>query len=158
MMTTPNYITPAGLKKLRDELHELLHIERPKMVKTVAWAAANGDRSENADYQYGKKRLREIDKRVHFLQTRLDNIEVIDPQSRSGSKVSFGATVTVEDESGKKSSYQIVGIDEIDTSMGKISWQSPMAKSLMGKNQGETVTVIRPAGKIEVEIIEVEYR
>ncbi len=157
-MSNPNYITPAGLKKLRNELHELLHIERPKMVKTVAWAAANGDRSENADYQYGKKRLREIDKRVHFLQTRLDNIEIIDPKTRSGSKISFGATITIEDETGKKSSYQIVGVDEIDTHMGKISWQSPMAKSLMGKNQGDTVTVIRPAGKIEVEIIEVEYR
>jgi transcription elongation factor GreB len=156
--TTPNYITPEGLKKIQDELHQLLHVERPQLVKTISWAAGNGDRSENADYIYGKRRLREIDKRVHFLTTRLDNIEVIDPAKLSGTKVSFGATVTLIDETDKKACYQIIGVDEIDTSGGKISWQSPLAKALLGKSQGETVMVVRPAGKIEVEILKVEYK
>lgn len=157
-MSTPNYITPVGLKKLRDELHELLHVERPKLVKTVAWAAGNGDRSENADYIYGKRRMREIDKRIHFLQKRLDHIELVDPKNLSGDKISFGATVTIVDENDKTSRYQIVGEDEIDTTQGKISWKSPIAKSLLGKSRGDTVTVVRPAGKIEIEIVEVEYR
>jgi transcription elongation factor GreB len=157
-MSTPNYITPAGLKKIQDELHQLLHIDRPQIVKTVSWAAANGDRSENADYIYGKRRMREIDRRIYFLQGRLDNIEVVDPSKLSGKKIQFGATVTIEDENGKRSTYQIIGVDEIDTTNGKISWMSPLAKSLLGKSEGDVVTVIRPAGKIEVEIISVEYQ
>ncbi len=157
-MSLPNYITPAGLKKLRDELHELLHVERPKLVKTVAWAAANGDRSENADYIYGKRRMREIDKRIHFLQGRLDNIEVIDPTGVKSDVIKFGATVTIVDEDNVEFIYQIVGADEFDAAHGKISWQSPLAKSLLGKKIGDTAIVVRPKGKTEVEVIEVEYK
>lgn len=157
-MKTPNYITPTGLKKLQDELHQLLHGERPKLVKTVAWAAANGDRSENADYIYGKRRLREIDKRIHFLTTRLDNVEVVDPKKLSGKNVSFGATVTIEDEAEVISTYQIVGVDEFDVSLGKISWQSPLAKALMKKSVGDATIVKRPKGDVEVTIIKIEFK
>lgn len=155
--SSPNYITPGGLKRLQDELRHLLHTERPQVVKTVAWAAANGDRSENADYIYGKRRLREIDKRIRFLQSRLDNVEVVDPKTVRDVRVTFGATVTIEDENGKVSTYQIVGVDEIDTAEGRISWMSPLARSLLGKSAGDTVIVRRPAGEIEVEIVRVEY-
>lgn len=157
-MKTPNYITPTGLKKLQDELHQLLHGERPQLVKTVSWAAANGDRSENADYIYGKRRLREIDKRIHFLTTRLDNVEVIDPKKLSSKKVSFGATVTIEDEEGHLSTYQIVGVDEFDVNLGKISWQSPLATALMKKSIGDTVSVKRPKGPVEVTIVNIEFK
>ncbi|MBU1917174.1 transcription elongation factor GreB, partial [bacterium] len=129
----PNYLTPQGLKKIQEELHLLLHEERPQLVKTVAWAAANGDRSENADYIYGKRRLREIDRRIRFLQSRLDYIEVIDPKTITYQHVSFGATVTIVDENNVRATYQIVGADEIDPDENKISWQSPVAKALMGK-------------------------
>lgn len=157
-MKTPNYITPAGLKKLQDELHQFLHGERPQLVKTVAWAAANGDRSENADYIYGKRRLREIDKRIHFLTTRLDNVEVIDPKKLSGEKVSFGATVTIEDEEGNAATYQIVGVDEFAVTLGKISWQSPLAQALMKKSVGDTTIVKRPKGDVEVTIVKIEFK
>ena len=155
---TPNYITPAGLKKIQDELHQLLHVERPEVVRVVTWAAGNGDRSENADYQYGKRRLREIDRRVHFLQGRLDHIEVIDPASVKAEVVQFGATVTVVDEEDRRATYQIVGADEIDTQGGRISWMSPMARALLGKRCGDAVVVRRPAGEMEVEITGIEYR
>jgi len=140
-MSTPNYITPTGLKRLKDELHELLHQERPSIVKVVTWAAEQGDRSENADYIYGKKRMREIDQRIHFLQKRLDHIEVVDPAHVIADVVSFGATVTYEDEEGKQSTFQIVGADEFDVANGKISWQSPLSKALMGKREGDIVVV-----------------
>lgn len=155
---TPNYITPAGLKKIQEELHQLLHVERPEVVRVVTWAAGNGDRSENADYQYGKRRLREIDRRVHFLQGRLDHIEVIDPAGVTSHVVQFGATVTVADEEGKQAVYKIVGADEIDTAGGRISWMSPMAKALLGKRAGDIAIVRRPIGDIEIEIVRVEYR
>ena len=119
MIKTPNYITPAGLKNLQDELHQLLHVERPAIVKTVAWAAANGDRSENADYIYGKRRMREIDRRIHFLQSRLDYVEVVDPAGEMGDTVKFGATVTLVDENNIKTTYQIVGTDEFDLKKNK---------------------------------------
>lgn len=154
---SPNYITPTGLKKIQDELHQLLHVERPEVVRVVSWAAGNGDRSENADYQYGKRRLREIDRRVHFLTTRLDHIEVIDPSQVVSDVVQFGATITIVDEEGKKSTYQIVGADEIDTAGGRISWMSPMAKALLGKRVGDTAIVKRPAGEREVEILAIVY-
>lgn len=158
VMSQLNYITPAGLKKIQDELRELLHVERPKIVKTVSWAAANGDRSENADYIYGKRRLREIDRRIHFLQSRLDNLEVVDPSKVKSDRVSFGATVTIVDEDGIESVFQIVGTDEFKIEEGKISWQSPVAKSLLGKKVGDTVVIVRPKGKVEVEVLAVEYK
>jgi transcription elongation factor GreB len=157
-MKTPNYITPSGLKKLQEELHELLHGERPQLVKTISWAAANGDRSENADYIYGKRRLREIDKRIHFLTTRLDNVEVVDPKKISGDRVSFGATVTIEDEEGHPSTYQIVGVDEFEVHLGKISWQSPLAQALMKKSVGDAVIVKRPKGPVEITIVKIEFK
>lgn len=157
-MSSINYITPTGLKKLQDELRELLHVERPSLVKTVAWAASNGDRSENADYIYGKRRLREIDKRIHFLQSRLDNVEVVDPAKVKSDRVSFGATITIVDEDDVEMKFQIVGTDEFEIEKGKISWQSPMSKSILGKKQGDVVIVKRPKGDVEVEIIKIEYK
>lgn len=153
-----NYITPMGIEKLKNEYHELMHVERPKVVEVVAWAASNGDRSENADYQYGKKRLREIDKRVHWLTKRIEDAEVVDPSTMSGDKVLFGATVTIVDEEGRESSYQIVGEDEIDIKVGKISWKSPVAKALLGKRLGDEVRIQKPAGEEFVTIEEVEYK
>jgi transcription elongation factor GreB len=152
-----NYITPTGLKKIQDELHKLLKVERPALVKTVAWAAGNGDRSENADYTYGKKRLREIDKRVHFLTSRLDNIELIDPSTIDCDFVSFGATVTVADEENVQVTYKIVGEDEYEPSQKKISWKSPLAKALLKKKEGDVVVVQKPKGAAEIEIIKIEY-
>lgn len=150
-----NYITPIGFEKLRSEYHELLHKERPKVVETVAWAAGNGDRSENADYQYGKKRLREIDSRLRFLLNRIERAEVVDPQLQSGSIVRFGAVVIYEDEDGVQHQIQIVGEDEIDLEKMKISWNSPMAKALLGKKTGDEVEVQKPHGKEFVQILEV---
>lgn len=157
-MKSPNYITPNGLKKIQDELHQLLYIDRPTVVKTVAWAAANGDRSENADYIYGKRRMGEIDRRIRFLQSRLDNIEVIDPSLVKEERVSFGATVTIEDEDGEKQTYQIVGSDEFDIKTKKISYESPLAKALLGKKVGDAVVVKRPKGECEVVVVGVRYR
>ncbi|HLD46093.1 MAG TPA: transcription elongation factor GreB [bacterium] len=157
-MKKPNYITPSGLKNIQSELYQLLHVERPQLVKTVAWAAANGDRSENADYIYGKRRLREIDRRIRFLQSRLDHIEVIDPARVVSDRVSFGATVTVIDEEGAQAAYQIVGSDETDARQKKISWESPMARALLGKKKGDAVIATVPKGKIDLEIIEVKYK
>src|SRR5262245_25114570 len=127
---TKHYMTPAGAKRLQDELDKLQHKERPDLVKVVAWAAGNGDRSENADYIYGKRRLREIDRRVRYLIKRLDSAEIIDPAKQKSDRVRFGATVTVEDEAGKEKTYSIVGADEIDLSRGLISYQSPIGKAL----------------------------
>src|SRR5262245_41823255 len=121
----PNYITPEGLQALKAELKQLLHVERPALVKTVAWAASNGDRSENADYIYGKRRLREIDKRVGMLTAKIEEAQVVDPSTLSTEKVVFGLTVVVEDEDGNEKNYQIVGEDEINIDLGKISWKSP---------------------------------
>jgi transcription elongation factor GreB len=157
-METKNYITPAGLVKLRDEYHQLMHVERPKLVETVAWAASNGDRSENADYQYGKRRLREIDKRVRFLTKRIEDAEVVDPKTMSGEKVLFSATVTLVDEDDVEFVYQIVGEDELDPKSGKISWKSPVAKALLGKKLGDEVKIIRPSGEIFMTIENVEYK
>ncbi|MFH1356146.1 MAG: transcription elongation factor GreB [bacterium] len=151
-------MTPQGLKKIQEELHLLLHEERPQLVKTVAWAAANGDRSENADYIYGKRRLREIDRRIRFLQSRLDYIEVIDPKTITYQHVSFGATVTIVDENNVRATYQIVGADEIDPDENKISWQSPVAKALMGKKEGTITEVKKPKGNTELEIVKIEYK
>ena len=156
-----NYMTPRGQQSLRDELDQLLRVERPKIVETVAWAAGNGDRSENGDYIYGKKRLREIDRRVRFLIKRLDNAEVVDPQLRRGDdQVFFGATVTICDANladADEQHWQIVGIDEADVSAGRISWISPLARALLKAHEGDVVRFMSPAGVREVEIVEVRY-
>jgi transcription elongation factor GreB len=156
-MEQKNYITPEGFQKLKNEYAELLHKERPKVVETVAWAASNGDRSENADYQYGKKRLREIDRRLHFLLSRLESAEVVDPKSIQSDRVVFGAKVTIRDESNHVSIYKIVGIDELDPSRGYLSWTSPVAKALLGKKVGDVATVIKPRGTEDFEIEKIEF-
>ncbi|MFP5518753.1 MAG: transcription elongation factor GreB [Bdellovibrionia bacterium] len=156
-MEKKNYITPAGIKKLKDEYHQLVHVERPRVVETVAWAASNGDRSENADYQYGKKRLREIDSRSRFLMKRIEAAEIVDPSLLSGSIVRFGATVTLSDEDENSHTWQIVGEDEFDIKAGKISWQSPIAKAILGKKQGDEVKISKPAGEEFMIIEKVEY-
>jgi len=158
-----NYMTLSGYQALRAELDTLLRVERPKIVETVAWAAGNGDRSENGDYIYGKKRLREIDRRVRFLVGRIDNAELVDPRARGQcDQVFFGATVTVCDanespETAVEQVWQIVGIDEADASTGKISWISPLARALLKAREGDVVRFMSPSGVREVEIITVRY-
>lgn len=154
-----SYITAAGAAKLREELHQLWVVERPRVTQEVADAAAQGDRSENAEYIYGKKRLRQIDGRIRFLQKRLDTSTIVDPSEQTDrSKVFFGATVVLEDEDGKKVTYQVVGPDEIDTKGGRISVDSPIGRALLGKRKGEEVTVRRPVGEIELTVLEIRYR
>ncbi len=155
--TTANYITPEGFEKIRAEYTELLNQERPKVVETVTWAASNGDRSENADYQYGKKRLREIDKRLHFLQKRLESAEIIDPKTVQSDKVVFGATVTLEHEDGNTKTYKIVGADEFDIKQNKISWKSPVAQALLGKKLDDEVKILKPSGEETVVISSIEF-
>jgi len=156
-----NYMTPRGYQALRVELDELLRVERPRIVETVAWAASNGDRSENGDYIYGKKRLREIDRRVRFLVGRIDNAEVVDPCVRGQcDQIFFGATVTVCDADGHDAAeqvWQIVGIDEADASTGRISWVSPLARALLKAREGDVVRFMSPSGMREVEIVSVRY-
>jgi transcription elongation factor GreB len=157
MIVKNNYITPRGHQKLLDELEQLLRVERPEVTKLVQWAASNGDRSENADYLYGKKRLREIDRRVRFLTQRLDAALVVDPVSIKSTKVQFGATLEVLDEEGNLKNYSIVGVDEVDTAKGRISWQSPIGKSLIGRKEGDEVLVKIPAGEVTLEIVKITY-
>lgn len=152
-----NYITPPGFEKLRAEYTELLNRERPKVVETVTWAASNGDRSENADYQYGKKRLREIDRRLHFLQKRMEAAEVIDPTTLKSDKIVFGATVTIEDEEGNSKTYQIVGEDEFNIKENKISWKSPVAKALLGKKLDDEVKILKPTGEEFVTVTNIAF-
>ena len=154
-----NYITPAGFKRLKDEALHLLDKERPELVKVIHWAASNGDRSENADYIYGKRRLREIDRRIRFLTKRLDAAVVVDPAGREDTdQVFFGATVTVTGQAGAERTYSIVGIDETDASRGRISWISPLAKALIKARDGDTVTFRTPGGDESLEIVGVEYK
>jgi transcription elongation factor GreB len=153
----PNYLTPEGAKKLAAELNQLASIDRPRVVQEVADAAAQGDRSENAEYTYGKKKLREIDRRIRFLSKRLDDAVVVKQAEGAHLEVRFGARVTVVDESEKRSSYTIVGPDEANPGEGKISFQAPLGKALMKKKVGDTVTVTRPAGEIDLEIVSIEY-
>ncbi len=153
-----NYITPGGFQRLKDELTQLWTVERPELVQTIAWAASNGDRSENGDYIYGKKRLREIDRRIRFLSKRLENAEVVDPAGRDSDQVFFGATVTVLDGSGRERTYSIVGMDEADPGRGWVSWISPIAKALLKAREGDVVTLKSPAGEEQLEIVEVSYR
>jgi len=154
-----NYITPAGFKRLKDEALHLLDRERPELVKVIHWAASNGDRSENADYIYGKRRLREIDRRIRFLTKRMDVAVVVDPAAREDTdQVFFGATVTLVGRDGTKKTYSIVGIDETDLARGRISWISPLAKALIKARDGDTVVVKTPGGDESLEIVGVEYR
>lgn len=153
-----HYFTPAGYARLQNELSHLLKTERPQVVNVVAWAAGNGDRSENGDYLYGKKRLREIDRRIRFLEKRLEAAEVVDPASRGDcDQVFFGATVTVADTDGATARYSIVGIDEADPARGRISWVAPLARALLKAEVGDLVRFQAPGGLRELEIVAVEY-
>ena len=152
------YITRRGAERLHAELLRLLNEERPKVTAEVSAAAAQGDRSENAEYIYGKKRLREIDRRIHFLQRRLDTCTVVVPSEQTdASRIYFGATVSLEDEDGNRTTYQIVGADEIDAKAGRISVDSPLGTALLGKRQGDSVLVRRPRGDVEVTILDIRY-
>ncbi len=153
-----NYLTPAGYARLRAELMTLLDDERPKMVETVSWAAKNGDRSENGDYLYGKKRLREIDRRIRFLTKRLDIAEVADPRLHHGrDQVFFGATVTYAQASGAERTVTIMGIDEADSLAGQVSWVSPIARALLKARVGDEVNLVTPAGVERIEVVDVQY-
>ncbi|MFC5495953.1 transcription elongation factor GreB [Caenimonas terrae] len=153
-----NYITPAGYARLRGELLQLMDDERPKVVEAVHWAARNGDRSENGDYIYGKKRLREIDRRIRFLTKRLEIAEISDPSLHHGSdQVFFGATVRYADPAGQERTVTILGIDEADSAQGQVSWISPVARALLKAREGDEVKLVTPLGVQEIEVIEVTY-
>lgn len=153
-----NYITPQGHARLKSELLHLLDVERPEVVRIVSWAASNGDRSENGDYLYGKKRLREIDRRIRFLTKRLDLAEVVDPSLQRGNdQIFFGATVTYLQSDGVERTIQIVGVDEVDPLRGLISWISPVARALIKAREGESVSLRAPSGPLELEILAVSY-
>ncbi len=153
-----NYITPAGYRRLREELMALLDVERPKVVETVSWAAKNGDRSENGDYLYGKKRLREIDRRIRFLTKRLDIAEVADPSAHHGSdQIFFGATVTYANAKGEERTITIKGIDEADSLAGEVSWIAPIARALLKARVGDEVSLQTPGGLERIEVVEVSY-
>ncbi len=166
-MEEKNYITPAGHERIKRELLQLLNLDRPEVVKVVHWAASNGDRSENGDYIYGKKRLREIDRRIRFLNQRLEFAVVVDNQVRKSGEadaeqVFFGATVTYANlegvDAGKKTSITIVGVDEVDLDLGHVSWVSPIAKALIKSRLGDCVKIQTPTGPTEIEILDVQYR
>tara|TARA_R110002049_G_scaffold136628_2_gene296397 strand:- start:1073 stop:1573 length:501 start_codon:yes stop_codon:yes gene_type:complete len=152
-----NYITPAGYDRLVSERDHLIKTERPEVTKVVAWAASLGDRSENADYQYGKRRLREIDKRVAFLNSRINKANIVDPVSVKSDKVQFGATVETQDENDIAKTYHIVGEDEINPKQGLISWRSPIGAKLIGAKVGDIVTIKVPSGMLELEITKIAY-
>ena len=155
---TRNCITPQGYARLRAEFMELLDVERPKIVEIVSWAAKNGDRSENGDYLYGKKRLREIDRRLRFLTKRLDIAEVADPAVHHGSdQIFFGATVTYANSRGEERTITIMGIDEADSLQGEVSWVSPIARALLKAREGDEVQLMTPGGLEQLEVIEVRY-
>jgi transcription elongation factor GreB len=155
---TKNYMTPQGHRLIREEFEHLVKVERPEIVQVVSWAAGNGDRSENGDYIYGKKRLREIDRRIRFLSKRLDTAVVVDPAQQANlEQVFFGATVAICDSDGTEVTYRIVGIDEADASEGRISWISPLARALMKAREGDLVRFESPAGLREIEIVEISY-
>lgn len=155
------YITKAGFDRLREQFRVLLHEERPRVTQEVAVAAAHGDRSENYEYKLGKRKLREIDAKLHRLQKMLESFEVVDPAARSKTaRAFFGATVTVEDEDGERATYQIVGGDELSEELGKgrISYEAPLGRALLGKQEGDTVRVRRPAGDVELTVVKVEWK
>ncbi len=152
-----NYITPAGHRRLQDELARLWKVERPPIVTTVAWAAGNGDRSENGDYIFGKKKLREIDRRIRYLSKSLDRAVVVDNAGKTPDRVYFGATVTILFESGEEREVTIVGGDELDASDGRVSWRSPLARALLKAKVGDTVTVQAPRGPEQIEVAAIRY-
>ena len=153
-----NYITPDGYNRLKQELVHLLNTERPEVVRTVSWAASNGDRSENGDYIYGKKRLREIDRRIRFLTKRMESAEVVDPtQQKNRNRVFFGASVTYVNDRDEEKTVTIVGIDEADLAQGRISWISPVARALLKAEVGDVVEVRTPAGGDSLEVIDIRY-
>jgi transcription elongation factor GreB len=156
-MSEINYITPQGFEKLMNEQDLLLTKERPELCKVIAWAASLGDRSENADYIYSKKRLREIDKRLRFLKKRIEIAQVVDPKKVKSEKIQFGATIVISDEDGATKKISIVGVDEIETSKGKISWKSPLGMSLLGKTLGDEVSVNAPGGERIYTVEEIHY-
>jgi transcription elongation factor GreB len=158
-MEIKNYITPAGHQRMKDELLHLLDEERPEIVKIVSWAASNGDRSENGDYQYGKKRLREIDRRIYFLTKRLEDVLVVDPEARDQTdQIFFGATVCYADETGQETTIAIVGVDEVDMEKNHVSWISPIAKALIKAREGDTIQLQTPEGLKELDILKVTYQ
>ena len=152
-----NYMTPAGYARLKGELKALVEVERPEVVRTVSWAASNGDRSENGDYIYGKRRLREIDSRVRYLMKRLEAAEVVDPGAGERDRVFFGATVTYCDTQGNGRTVSIVGTDEVDPARGRVSWVSPVARALLRAREGDVVTLRGPAGAEEIEVVAIRY-
>jgi transcription elongation factor GreB len=153
-----NYMTPAGFRRMRDELEQLARIDRPKVVETVAWAAGNGDRSENGDYIYGKRRLHEIDRRIRFLTKRLESAHVVDPaQQQNLDRVFFGATVRYRNSAGVERSVRIVGIDEADLERGQVSWISPIARALHKLREGDTVELNSPGGPEQIEVLAIDY-
>lgn len=153
----PNYITPRGWRAIIDELVQLVAVERPKVVREVSDAAAEGDRSENAAYIYGKRRLREIDRRAGFLQSRLDKVQIVDGRKQSRARVFFGALVDLCDDEGKRLRYQIVGVDEVDAKAGRLSWQSPVGRALLGKSIDDTVRIKWHAGERELTVEAIDY-
>lgn len=157
-MADPNYITPAGYAVLRAEYAQLFEVERPKLVETIAWAAGNGDRSENGDYIYGRKRLREIDRLLTRLSRRMKDAVVVDPTAQPDkTRVFFGATVTIVDEDDRERVLTIVGEDEADAAQGRISWRAPIARALNGARVGDVRTVQLPAGVQEIEVVSIAY-
>ncbi len=158
---TPIYMTPACAQRMRAELKDTLYRLRPEMVATAAWAASNGDRSENADYQYAKRRLRQYDSRIRFLTKRLEQATVVDPLEQAKiarGRVLFGCTVTVENEEGEEKVYSIVGVDEFDPAKGYVSWVSPIGRALLGKSEGDEISFTTPGGRCELEIVKVAYQ
>jgi transcription elongation factor GreB len=153
-----NYITPQGFGRLQEELRHLMRVERPKVVEVVSWAAGNGDRSENGDYIYGKKRLREIDRRIRFLTKHIENAEVVDPARQSRpDQVFFGATVTYANGRGEENTVTIVGVDEADLEIGRVSWISPIARALLKASEGDVVNIRTPAGSEPIEVVAIRY-
>ena len=152
-----NYITPAGYARMKSEFKQLLDVERPEVVGIVHWAASNGDRSENGDYIYGKRRLREIDRRIRFVMKRLEIAEVVDPRDQDPDQVFFGATVTYRDSSGTERTVSIVGTDEVDPARGRISWVSPVARALLRARAGDVVMLTTPVGVEELEVTSIRY-
>ena len=159
MTDTPKkYLTPAGHRRLQDELYQLVHKERPDIVQVVNWAAGNGDRSENGDYLYGKRRMREIDRRIRFLTKRLEAAQVVDPETREATdQIFFGATVELLRGNGEEQTVRIVGVDEIDTARHKISWTSPLARALLKAREGDEIVFHGPEGREEIEVLAVSY-
>lgn len=152
-----NYISPAGYRRLQDEMARLWKVERPEMVATVAWAAGNGDRSENGDYIYGKKRLREIDRRLRYLSKSLDRAVIVDNAGKAHERVLFGATVSYQRESGEEREVTIVGIDELDSGSTRVSWRSPLANALLKAKVGDVVTLRTPQGHERLEVLDIRY-